>query len=622
MMVAAAPRIGAVLPGFLEFARGAVLVAHNAPFDLGFLQGRVRRERHRLAGGGLGRHRRPGPPAAHPRRGAQLQAGHPGAVLLRHHRRPRHRALDDARATVDVLHGLFERLGPARHHLARGADRPHPAGRPRAAAQAAPGRRRAARARRLPLPRPARRAALRRHVERPAQPGAQLLLLRRAAQPDHRDGRAGPAGGRHPVRARPRGRRPRAAADRRAQAPLQPPLAVPRAGAVGAAHRGAVPAAVGGAPGPARAPGSSSARSPTGGPPTPRSPPSTRRCRCGSARPGSPPRVLGTACALAGMGRCGAPCTGAQSRATSTPRSPRSSGPPSTAIPRALVAPLLARVDRLAAEERYEDAAVLRDRIAVLVRAVRRRQRLESLAAVPELVLARPDGAGGWQLSVVRRGRLVAAGGAPRGTSVRGTLAGLLTTAETPTGPDDELAAIGRRDRAGPALDGEAGHPAGRADRHPRLPRAGHRRLQRLPRPGRGRPRRAATRSPTAGRWAPGPGRSACRAGRARPAGAPASIAGVITAIVMIDAATDSIPEVAEAIADLDGVSEVYSVAGDVDLIADRPGARVRAGRRGDRRPDQQGARRASTPRPTSPSAPTPGTTSRRRSRSASSSAD
>jgi DNA-binding Lrp family transcriptional regulator len=42
----------------------------------------------------------------------------------------------------------------------------------------------------------------------------------------------------------------------------------------------------------------------------------------------------------------------------------------------------------------------------------------------------------------------------------------------------------------------------------------------------------------------------------------------VITAIVMIDAATDSIAEVAQAVADLDGVSEVYSVAGDTDLIA------------------------------------------------------
>jgi DNA-binding Lrp family transcriptional regulator len=42
----------------------------------------------------------------------------------------------------------------------------------------------------------------------------------------------------------------------------------------------------------------------------------------------------------------------------------------------------------------------------------------------------------------------------------------------------------------------------------------------------------------------------------------------VITAIVMIDCATDSIPEVAQKLADLDGVSEVYSVAGNVDLIA------------------------------------------------------
>ena len=42
----------------------------------------------------------------------------------------------------------------------------------------------------------------------------------------------------------------------------------------------------------------------------------------------------------------------------------------------------------------------------------------------------------------------------------------------------------------------------------------------------------------------------------------------MITAIVMIDAATDAIPEVAEAVAGLDGVSEVYSVAGAADLIA------------------------------------------------------
>jgi DNA-binding Lrp family transcriptional regulator len=42
----------------------------------------------------------------------------------------------------------------------------------------------------------------------------------------------------------------------------------------------------------------------------------------------------------------------------------------------------------------------------------------------------------------------------------------------------------------------------------------------------------------------------------------------VITAIVLIDCATDSIPEVAEALASLPNVSEVYSVAGNTDLIA------------------------------------------------------
>ena len=42
----------------------------------------------------------------------------------------------------------------------------------------------------------------------------------------------------------------------------------------------------------------------------------------------------------------------------------------------------------------------------------------------------------------------------------------------------------------------------------------------------------------------------------------------MITAIVNVKAAVDRIPEVAEAIADLPGVTEVYSVAGDVDLVA------------------------------------------------------
>ncbi len=42
----------------------------------------------------------------------------------------------------------------------------------------------------------------------------------------------------------------------------------------------------------------------------------------------------------------------------------------------------------------------------------------------------------------------------------------------------------------------------------------------------------------------------------------------MITAIVLVQTVADRIPETAQAIADLDGVTEVYSCAGDVDLIA------------------------------------------------------
>ena len=42
----------------------------------------------------------------------------------------------------------------------------------------------------------------------------------------------------------------------------------------------------------------------------------------------------------------------------------------------------------------------------------------------------------------------------------------------------------------------------------------------------------------------------------------------MITAIVFVKANVDSIPSVAQQMADIDGVSEVYSVTGKIDLIA------------------------------------------------------
>jgi DNA-binding Lrp family transcriptional regulator len=41
-----------------------------------------------------------------------------------------------------------------------------------------------------------------------------------------------------------------------------------------------------------------------------------------------------------------------------------------------------------------------------------------------------------------------------------------------------------------------------------------------------------------------------------------------VHAVVLIQCEIDSIPEAAQAIAEIDGVSEVYSVAGEFDLVA------------------------------------------------------
>ncbi|CAG7421314.1 DEDD exonuclease domain-containing protein [Mycobacterium avium subsp. paratuberculosis] len=112
-MVSDAPAIDAVLPMFLEFAgldRGAVLVAHNAGFDVGFLRAAAQqcdiawpRPRVlctvRLARRVLSREEAPSV------RLASL------ARLFAVTTQPTHRALDDARATVDVLHALIERVG-------------------------------------------------------------------------------------------------------------------------------------------------------------------------------------------------------------------------------------------------------------------------------------------------------------------------------------------------------------------------------------------------------------------------------------------------------------------------------------------------------------------------------
>lgn len=108
--VAGAPSIATVLPMFLDFVGDAALVAHNARFDISFLTAQAARcdiswpkprvldtlalartvfrrdevRNHKLS----------------------TLAAHVGASIT-----PDHRALSDARATVDVLHAIIERLG-------------------------------------------------------------------------------------------------------------------------------------------------------------------------------------------------------------------------------------------------------------------------------------------------------------------------------------------------------------------------------------------------------------------------------------------------------------------------------------------------------------------------------
>ncbi|HEX6345266.1 DEDD exonuclease domain-containing protein, partial [Umezawaea sp.] len=111
LMVTGAPRMDEVLPAFLEFAAGAVLVAHNSGFDVGFMKAACERHGYRwpkpsvvctvrLARRVLSREEAPSC-----RLGALAQ-------LFGTETTPTHRALDDARATVEVLHRLLERVGP------------------------------------------------------------------------------------------------------------------------------------------------------------------------------------------------------------------------------------------------------------------------------------------------------------------------------------------------------------------------------------------------------------------------------------------------------------------------------------------------------------------------------
>jgi len=113
LMLANAPVIDEILPAFLEFAGSeneSIIVAHNAPFDLSFLKSAAKEldlswpkyktlDTVTIARQVLSKEDVPNCKLS-------TLAQFFGTVT-----EPNHRALDDAKATTEILHGLIERLG-------------------------------------------------------------------------------------------------------------------------------------------------------------------------------------------------------------------------------------------------------------------------------------------------------------------------------------------------------------------------------------------------------------------------------------------------------------------------------------------------------------------------------
>jgi DNA polymerase-3 subunit epsilon len=427
-MVYDSPGVGAVLPSFLEFARGCVLVAHNAPFDIGFLKAATAAlalpwpgfavvDTALLARRALTRDEVPN---------CKL------STLAQHFHaatKPTHRALDDARATVDVLHGLIGRLGNLGVHSL-----------PELRAFTSQVSEAQRRKRHLADQLPAGPGVyiFRDGQGRPLYVGTSRNIRTRvrqyfvASETRSRMGemvgiaeRVDPISCAHTLEAQVRELRliathkPRY--NRRSKFPERavwlkltvepfPRLSVVRerrpdtaaylgplrsqrqAEAVRDAIHDAVP---------------------------------LRQC----SDKLSLRRVVRAACVLAGIGRCGAPCEGGVSPEQYAALVELVTSAWAGDV-RPLVEPLERKIVALSEAQRYEQAGVVRDRIATVVRACARMQRLAALQAIDELVAARPDGAGGWELSVIRSGRLAAAAHAERGVHPSPVVAALQATAD------------------------------------------------------------------------------------------------------------------------------------------------------------------------------------------------
>ena len=141
-------------------------------------------------------------------------------------------------------------------------------------------------------------------------------------------------------------------------------------------------------------------------------------------------RRLRRACILHELGKCGAPCEGRETPADYA-RHVAAAAQAIRADPEAVLQACARRIETFLPGERYEEAAVHRDRVAAFVRAAARLQRLTGLTALPQVVAGVPRVDRGWDVGVVRWGRLAATIVVPAGTPPAPYLDAAVASAET-----------------------------------------------------------------------------------------------------------------------------------------------------------------------------------------------
>jgi DNA polymerase III subunit epsilon len=402
-MVADAEPIQVVLPCLLEFLGDAVLVAHNAPFDRRFLQANLERHGYpRLANrvvctARLARKLLPGDEVPNVR--LATLAALLGATVT-----PCHRALTDARATVDVFHTLLERAG-SYGVLALEDLLEFPTARAGASFKKVHLADRLPRCPGVYLFRDAAGRVL--YVGKAKDLRARVRsyfsgdgrakvadLLRELAAVDHLPCASELEAGvrevrliqQHRPRYNRRGRNPERYAYLKLTRERFPRLSVVRKVLPdGARYLG-----------PFRSGGQAELVKAAIEDALP-----LRRC---TARIGA--RGGGSPCALLELRRCLGPCTGAVAPEVYGTLVGRLEAA-LDGDPEALLAPLRQRMAGYAAEQRYEQAAAARDRLEALTRALAEARRTGALAGAEEIVVAVPHPAGR-EVTVVRRGQLAA----------------------------------------------------------------------------------------------------------------------------------------------------------------------------------------------------------------------